>query len=61
MLASDHGFSWIDDRPTQVSSNAQATAAKWHRKDGIYLLWGPVFRRRTFALKRGRCVRLLRR
>ena len=40
MLASDHGFSWIDDRPTQVSSNAQATAAKWHRKDGIYLLWG---------------------
>jgi Tfp pilus assembly protein PilF len=41
MLASDHGFSWIDDRPTQVSSNAQATAAKWHRKEGIYLLWGP--------------------
>lgn len=41
MLASDHGFSWIDDRPTQVSSNAQATAARWHRKDGIYLLWGP--------------------
>ena len=41
MLASDHGFSWIDDRPTAVSSNAQATAAKWHRKDGMYLLWGP--------------------
>jgi predicted AlkP superfamily pyrophosphatase or phosphodiesterase len=41
MLASDHGFSWIDDRPTEVSSNAQATAAKWHRKDGMYLLWGP--------------------
>ena len=41
MLASDHGFSWIDDRPTEVSSNAQATAAKWHRKNGMYLLWGP--------------------
>ncbi len=41
MLASDHGFSWIDDRPTEVSSNAQATAAKWHRKHGMYLLWGP--------------------
>ena len=41
MVASDHGFSWIDDRPAEVSSNAQATAAKWHRKEGMYLLWGP--------------------
>jgi tetratricopeptide (TPR) repeat protein len=41
MLASDHGFAWGEDRPTQLSSNAQATAAKWHRKQGIYLLWGP--------------------
>jgi tetratricopeptide (TPR) repeat protein len=41
MLASDHGFSWIDDRPTEISSNAQSTAAKWHRQEGIYLLWGP--------------------
>jgi Flp pilus assembly protein TadD len=41
MLASDHGFTWIDDRPTELSSNAQATAAKWHRKQGMYLLWGP--------------------
>jgi tetratricopeptide (TPR) repeat protein len=41
VLASDHGFAWGDDRPEQLSSNAQATAAKWHRKQGIYLLWGP--------------------
>jgi Tfp pilus assembly protein PilF len=40
VLASDHGFTWIDDRPTELSSNAQATAAKWHRKEGMYLMWG---------------------
>jgi Tfp pilus assembly protein PilF len=40
MLASDHGFTWIDDRPTELSSNAHATAAKWHRRQGMYLLWG---------------------
>ena len=41
MLASDHGFSWGEGRPTRLSSFAHATAAKWHRKDGIYLLRGP--------------------
>jgi Flp pilus assembly protein TadD len=41
MLASDHGFTWTEDRPTELSSNAHATAAKWHRKHGMYLLWGP--------------------
>ncbi len=40
MLASDHGFLWFDDRPTELSSFAASTAAKWHRKAGIYLLWG---------------------
>jgi Type I phosphodiesterase / nucleotide pyrophosphatase/Tetratricopeptide repeat len=40
MIASDHGFFWEDGRPTQ-SSVALATAARWHRKDGIYVLWGP--------------------
>ena len=40
MLASDHGFTWKDDRPQTLSSNATTTAAKWHRKEGIYLLWG---------------------
>lgn len=41
MLASDHGFRWHQGRPTQLSSFAAATAARWHRKEGIYLLWGP--------------------
>lgn len=40
MLASDHGFMWSAGRPTQLSSFAHATAAKWHRNEGIYLLWG---------------------
>jgi Flp pilus assembly protein TadD len=41
MIASDHGFYWREGRPTQISSTATATAAKWHRKEGIYLLCGP--------------------
>ena len=36
MIASDHGFFWREGRPTQISSTATATAAKWHRKEGIY-------------------------
>ena len=40
MIASDHGFAWRQGRPT-LSSFAISTAAKWHRKTGIYLLWGP--------------------
>jgi hypothetical protein len=41
MLASDHGFLWGEGRPTQLSSVASASAAKWHAPEGIYLLWGP--------------------
>lgn len=41
VLASDHGFAWGEGRPTRLSSFAHATAAKWHRKEGIYLLHGP--------------------
>lgn len=41
MIASDHGFHWYEGRPTDLSSFAAATAAKWHRRRGIYLLWGP--------------------
>ncbi|HEX8252767.1 MAG TPA: tetratricopeptide repeat protein, partial [Thermoanaerobaculia bacterium] len=40
MIASDHGFHWFDERPTELSSFAASTAAKWHRKAGVYLLWG---------------------
>jgi Flp pilus assembly protein TadD len=40
MLGSDHGFTWSEGRPTGVSSVANATAARWHTENGIYLLWG---------------------
>ena len=39
-FASDHGFLWHEGRPTTLSSFDVSTAAKWHRKEGIYLLWG---------------------
>lgn len=39
-LASDHGFFWGEGRPARVSSFAPATAAEWHRAEGVYLLWG---------------------
>lgn len=41
VLASDHGFYWNEGRPDRLSSFANATAAKWHRKEGIYLIRGP--------------------
>jgi len=41
VLASDHGFAWGEGRPSELSSFANPTAAKWHRQRGIYLIWGP--------------------
>ena len=41
MLASDHGFFWKEGRPDALSSNATTTAAKWHRSDGMYVVWRP--------------------
>ena len=40
VLGSDHGFKWGEGRPTTLSSFANATAAKWHTDDGVFLLWG---------------------
>jgi Tfp pilus assembly protein PilF len=40
VIASDHGFLWSEGRPEKASSVNAATAAKWHRKEGIYLIWG---------------------
>lgn len=40
-LASDHGFRWKEGRPVTLSSFATATAAKWHRNEGMFLAWGP--------------------
>ena len=41
MIASDHGFFWNEGRPTNLSSVATASAAKWHAPQGMYLIWGP--------------------
>ena len=40
VLASDHGFKWGEGRPAALSSFANATAAKWHTDDGVYVIWG---------------------
>ena len=40
VIGSDHGFHWKEDRPAKLSSIATATAAKWHRLQGIYLVRG---------------------
>ena len=40
VVVSDHGFYWGEGRPEELSSFANATAAKWHRKEGIWLVRG---------------------
>jgi len=40
VIASDHGFDWQTKRPPE-SSTAIATAAKWHRDEGMFLRWSP--------------------
>lgn len=40
LLVSDHGFRWGDDRPQHAGIARAATAALWHRDDGLWLLWG---------------------
>ncbi len=44
VLASDHGFLWGEGRPERLASAAAATAGRWHREEGMYLLWGPGIR-----------------
>lgn len=39
VITSDHGFAWGEGRPTTLSSFANATAAKWHRPQGMYVVW----------------------
>jgi Flp pilus assembly protein TadD len=53
MLASDHGFTWTEGRPTRLSSFANATAARWHTNRGMYLLWGPGIERSTDPAREG--------
>jgi predicted AlkP superfamily phosphohydrolase/phosphomutase/Flp pilus assembly protein TadD len=40
MITSDHGFRWGADRPCGRASSEEATAASWHRLDGVLLAWG---------------------
>ncbi len=41
VLVSDHGFYWGEGRPTAAGSSASATAGRWHRDDGIYVVAAP--------------------
>jgi Flp pilus assembly protein TadD len=40
VITSDHGFRWGSDRPCGRASTEEATAAAWHRMDGVLLAWG---------------------
>lgn len=41
VVVSDHGFTWGAGRPAAATSAASATAGRWHRDDGVYVLAGP--------------------
>lgn len=41
LLVSDHGFEWGERRPRQGGSDRAATAGRWHRDQGIWLMVGP--------------------
>jgi predicted AlkP superfamily phosphohydrolase/phosphomutase/Tfp pilus assembly protein PilF len=40
LITSDHGFRWGADRLCGRASTEEATAAAWHRRDGVLLAWG---------------------
>jgi predicted AlkP superfamily phosphohydrolase/phosphomutase len=40
VITSDHGFRWGTDRLCGRASTDEATAAAWHRIDGVFLAWG---------------------
>jgi len=45
IVNSDHGFKWGEDRPCERSSLNPATAAYWHRINGVFAAWGKRVRR----------------
>jgi len=55
IIASDHGFDWFTKRAPETST-ATATAAKWHRDDGIFLRWSP--RRRVLPTITAAAIRV---
>jgi predicted AlkP superfamily phosphohydrolase/phosphomutase len=40
LVSSDHGFKWGADRPCGFTSASWATAAFWHRPEGVIAAWG---------------------
>ena len=40
IVNSDHGFTWGEDRSCERGSLTAATAAFWHRLDGVFAAWG---------------------
>lgn len=40
LVSSDHGFKWGADRPCGFASGNWATAAFWHRTEGVVAAWG---------------------
>jgi tetratricopeptide (TPR) repeat protein len=40
LVHSDHGFKWGEDRPCGFAPGNWATAAFWHRFDGVFAAWG---------------------
>jgi Flp pilus assembly protein TadD len=40
IVHSDHGFKWGEDRPCGFAPGNWATAAFWHRFDGVFAAWG---------------------
>jgi hypothetical protein len=40
VVNSDHGFKWGEDRTCERSSINWATAAYWHRINGVFAAWG---------------------
>ena len=40
LVHSDHGFKWGADRPCGFASASWATAAFWHRQEGVVAVWG---------------------
>jgi tetratricopeptide (TPR) repeat protein len=45
IVNSDHGFKWSSDRTCERSSLNPATAAYWHRLDGVFAAWGSRVRK----------------
>jgi predicted AlkP superfamily phosphohydrolase/phosphomutase/tetratricopeptide (TPR) repeat protein len=40
LVTSDHGFKWGPDRPCGFAAGNWATAAFWHKPDGVMAAWG---------------------